>query len=345
MRLEIPQELPPRRAVEGKPPGTAARKPPDNPILHRLKSLEERAADHRWIPSQGERKPRQPLREVQHERRRSVASTDARRPPRTVTDGIGLDLRLEERQLLREAARFRVVRTADLCEALYNGKSRLLEQDLVYLRKQGLVETHYVNLCGDRQRRRIERVEVVSLTKAGLSRLISQWELPKDQRGYAGLVRRGQIEHDSQIYRAYRKEAAKIMEKGGANLRVMLDFEIQSQVWKTINAEHKADPQRDLSEIKQQVAERFELPFIDGTIQIPDARIEYDLPRNRNQEIDPVSRTGHQDIEVLTASYAAGYLRSKMRAGFRNYASSSHRATLTAKIEDGHHLMENILEL
>jgi hypothetical protein len=346
MRLDIPQELPHRRAVEGGPPGTTAPKLPDDPILHRLKSLEERAADHRWIPPGRGRKPRQPLREVQDERRHPVAATGARRPSRTVTGGVGLDLRPEERQLLREAARFRVVRTVDLCEALYNGKSRLLEDDLVYLRKHGLVETQYVNLrAGHRQRRTIERIEVVSLTKAGLRRLISQGEMPKDQRSYSGLVRRRQIEHDSQIYRAYRKEAAKITEKGGTNLRVMLDFEIRSQVWKTINAERDADAQSDLSRVRQQVAERFALPFVDGIIQIPDARIEYDLPRNTDQEIDQGSSTGHVDIEVLTAAYRAAYLRLKVQAGFRNYAASSDRATLTARIEDDHHLIEYILEL
>lgn len=339
MRLDIPQELSHRRELEGEPSGPTARELPDNPILHRLKRLEERAADHRSGP-QSERTPRPRMREVQQERRRPIAATDSRRPRR-----IAPELRPEEGHLLREAGRFRVVRTADLCEVFYHGKSRLLEDDLKHLRKEGLVETYSVNLLRDGRRRAVERVELISLTKAGLSRLIGQGELPKDQRGYAGLSRPRQIEHDAQIYRAYRKEAQQITEKGGANLRVMLDSEIKSRAWKMIDAERKADPQRDLSEIKQQVAERLKLPVVDGRIQIPDARIEYELPRNTNQEIDPGSRTGNLDIEVLTASYNNGYLRSKMQAGFRTYASTSDRATLTARIEEDHHLMENILEL
>ena len=128
-----------------------------------------------------------------------------------------------------------------------------------------------------------------------------------------------------------------------------LDYEIKAQVQKAIYAERKADPKRDMAEIKQQVATRLELPFVDGKIQIPDARIDYDLPREVNQhpgtDQDQGSRTGHEDIEVLTAAYHAGHLRSKAQAGFRNYASASDRATLTAKIEDDHHLMENILDL
>ncbi|MHB2008585.1 MAG: hypothetical protein ACYCOX_11120, partial [Acidobacteriaceae bacterium] len=92
-------------------------------------------------------------------------------------------------------------------------------------------------------------------------------------------------------------------------------------------------------------AERLELPFVNGHIQIPDARIEFDRKLDNNQDPDQGSRTGHEDIEVLTAAYHAGHLRSKAQAGFRNYASTSDRATLTAKIEDDHDLMQDILDL
>jgi len=102
-----------------------------------------------------------------------------------------------------------------------------------------------------------------------------------------------------------------------------------------------------MTEIKRQVAERLDLPFVDGKIQIPDARIEYDLPRDVEQTVDADdrSRTGHEDIEILTAAYHAGHLRSKGQAGFRNYASSADRVTITSKIEDEHYPLRDILEL
>lgn len=346
MRLDIPQDIPRRRDDPvANDTRTPARKLPDNPILHRLKSLEKHPTDDRRIQPPAERRRDEPAQDVPRERRRPAASPDLRRPARTASNIVGLELRPEEKHLLREAGRFRVVRTADLRETLYNGKSRPMENDLKYLRDKGLVETQQVNLRRDGRRRTIERVEVVTLTKDGRSLLVKQGELPEDQKVYAGLVKPREVEHDSQIYRAYRKEAERIEGKGGNNLRVRLDYEIKSQVQKAIYAERKADPKRDMAEIKQQVAEQFELQFIDGKIQIPDARIDYDLPREANQDIDQGSRTGHEDIEVLTAAYHAGHLRSKAQAGFRNYASASDRATLTAKIEDDSHLMENILEL
>ena len=351
MRLDIPQEQPRRREIttdndassdSRKTPPSA----PQTPVQQRLDSLRERT-DNRQPHHPRSRKERGiASRAVPREpRTRAVDPADTRRARRVPHEVIGLELRTEEKKLLTEVGRFRVVRVEDLNQNIYDGKSRKLENDLNYLRDKGLVETERVNLRHDGKRRTIERVEVVTLTKAGRSLLIKQGDLPKDQRAYAGLVKPREVEHDSQIYRAYQKESERIERSGGTNLRVRLDFEIKADVQKAIYAERKADPKRDMAEIKQQVAARLELPLVDGKIQIPDARIDYDLPRDATQDIDQGSRTGHQDIEVLTAAYHAGHLRSKAKAGFRNYASSADRSSLSAKIEDDHGLMEDILEL
>jgi len=349
VRLEIPQEQPRRREGDTSAPGTGdvrapGRRVPENPIHHHLHSRDEQSADIRRSAQPVERRRREPGQDVPRERRRPIASADPRRPARAGGNVVGLELRPEEKQLLREAGRFRVVRTADLRETLYDGKARPLENDLKYLRDKGLVETQHVNLRRDGRRRTIERVEVVTLTKDGRRLLIKDGDLPKDQRVYASLVKPREVEHDSQIYRAYQKESERIERSGGTNLRVRLDFEIKADVQKAIYRERKSDPSRDMAEIKQQVAEQLELPFVDGKIQIPDARIDYDLP-SAPDDIDQGSRSGHQDIEVLTSAYHAGHLCSKAQAGFHNYASSADRSSLTARIEDDSHLMENILDL
>ncbi len=350
MKLDIPQELPRRREGDGNSPGhsdarTPTRQVPNHPLRHRLKYPEDRAAVQPRNLSSVRRKREEPTHDARHERRRPIPSGDPRRPARTTSNLMGLELRPEEKLLLTEAGRFRVVRTADLRDTVYQGKSRTLENDLKYLRDKGLVETDHINLRRDGRRRTIERIEVVTLTKDGRNLLVKQGDLPKDQRVYAGLVKPREVEHDSQIYRAYRKEAERIESRGGSNLRVRLDFEIKAEVQKAIYVERKAAPPREMAQIEEQVAKQLNLPFVDGSIQIPDARIEFDLPREVAQDSDQGSRTGHEDIEVLTAAYHAGHLRAKAQAGFRNYASASDRATLTSKIEDDHHLMENILEL
>jgi hypothetical protein len=262
---------------------------------------------------------------------------------------IGLSLREEERKVLAEVGRFRVVRTSDLAETVYGNRHSRMERDLAFLRERRLIDVHSVNARRDGRGGSVERIEVVSLTKGGQSLVRLTGGLPQDQKLYAGLVKPREVEHDAQIYRAYGKEAERIEQKGGTNLRVKLDFELKSDIQKAIYAERKADPERGMAEIKQQVAKDFDLPYVNNGIQIPDARIVYDLERNddrkTDQDRDQGSQSGHEDIEVLTAAYSPGHLRAKSQAGFRVYASSADRASMTAKIEGDHYLMENIMEL
>lgn len=319
--------------------------PPPNPVLGRQQSLHDRAADfhlhhppvHRERAGRSQKIPKERRRRIEPAERAVAADPRRMQRDRIPPQIIGVQLRPEEKKLLLEVGRFRVVRVEDLDRTIYGGKSRLLENDLKYLREKGLVQTRHINLRRDQKRRTIERVEVVTLTRPGRDLLIRQGELHADQKVYAELVKPREVEHDSQIYRAYIKEAQRIGQNGGSNLRVQLDFELKSQVQKAIYTARKANPGRDLSEIKQQIAQQFDLPYVNDTIQIPDARVEYDLGQG--------SRSGHEDIEVLTAAYHPGHLRNKAQAGFRNYASASDRASLSAKIEDDHSLMCDILEL
>jgi hypothetical protein len=258
---------------------------------------------------------------------------------------VGLSLRDEEIRALTAIGKFRVVSTRDLADTVYGGRRSELKRDLRFLQDKGVVAVNSVNARRDGRGGRVKRIEVVTLTKPGRQLVRQVTGLPESQKLYYGMVKPHEVEHDAQIYRAWLKEADRIEHKGGMNLRVQLDFELKSKIQKAIYAERKAAPKRDIAGIRQQVAARFELPFVDGKIQIPDARIDYDLPRSDAHEIDQGSRSGHEDIEVLTAAYRPGHLRNKAQAGFHVYASSSDRATLTAKIEGDHHLMENILEL
>ncbi len=351
MRLDIPQEIPRRRVPEGPRPA-----PPlePTPVERRRESLAARAEDRQMPQSprvQRERSvthphPREPRqRTIGPERHPDRHIDHRRRRPELSQPVVGLSLRAEEQKLLAEVGRFRVITTRDLAATIYDNRNSRMERDLAFLREKGLVTVDAVNARRDGRGGRVERIEVVTLTGYGrdVARHISG--LPQEQRLYARLVKPREVEHDSQIYRAYLKEAERIGQKGGTNLRVQLDFEIKSQVQKAIYAARKVEPERDLSEIKRQVAQQFELPFVNNTIQVPDARIQYDLDRKGDQDPDQGSRTGHEDIEVLTAAYHAGHLRAKAQAGFRNYASSADRATLSARVEDDHHLMEHILEL
>ncbi len=126
MRLDIPHELPRRRDENGGSPNdarTPKRTVPENPLQHRLKQPDNRREDARQNRPRTPRREEEPSQDVPRERRRPVSSGDPRRPARAATNIVGLELRSEEKLLLREAGRFRVVRTANLRESLYNGKS------------------------------------------------------------------------------------------------------------------------------------------------------------------------------------------------------------------------------
>jgi hypothetical protein len=327
-----------------------------HPIQQHLPSLKERADQKRLNHAPPRRSLSQPLgreREVSTLRRKVKdprSPADNRRAQRNTipSQTIGMQLRPEERKAMLELGRFRVVRTSDLAQTLYGGKQRKLDEDLRYLRSKGLVETRHINLRRDGTRRSIERVEVATLTRDGRAWLRKSGEVSKDQTVYYGFVKPKEIEHDSLIYRAYRDAASRIERDGGSNLRVKLDFEIKAEVQKDIYRARKADPQRDMGEIKKEVAEKRELPFVNRKIQIPDARIEFDrsIEDGQSPELDQGSRVGgHEDIEVLTAAYRSGHLRAKAQAGFRAYASSADRSSITAKIEDDHDMIRDILDL
>ena len=146
-----------------------------------------------------------------------------------------------------------------------------------------------------------------------------------------------EVEHDTQIYSAYRKEAARIERDGGRPTRIKLDFELKANVQRAMYAERKAQPDRNMDEIRQQVAAQFQLPIVDGHLEIPDARVHYETSQG--------GQTFFSDIEVVTAAYRPGHLRGKTRAGFRLYVSGRDAGKLGARIEDEHHLLDHIFDL
>lgn len=354
MRIDIPQDLPRRR--EAPPQTSVPRIQEPTSVQRHLQALKDHAARNRpdqSLPRGSPSRPRQRDREVTTPPRKvrdPRDTNDARRTrrDRIPSQTIGMQLRPEERKIMLEVGRFRVVRTRDLADTIYDGKQRKLDEDLRYLKSKGLVETRHINLRRDGTRRQIDRVEVATLTRDGRRWLTKSGDVPQGQTVYYGFVKPREMEHDSLIYRAYRDAAQRIERDGGTNLRVKLDFEIKADVQKDIYRARKEDPKREMGDIKQEVAAKHSLPFVDGGIQIPDARIEFDRKADDawSQEADQGTRTGgHEDIEVLTAAYRRGHLRAKAQAGFRAYASSSDRSSITAKIEDEHNMMRDIFDL
>ncbi|MHB1938361.1 MAG: hypothetical protein ACYCOR_17530 [Acidobacteriaceae bacterium] len=334
MKLEHPHrlpEVPHKREIA--PDRSERAGPAGDPMPQHRGRLDAIAADPRRLEL--------PRRDHTHQRvveeKREIARRE-RRPDRTRHPAIalGVHLRPEERTVLHDVGRFRVIDVRDLARNFYENDASRFQQDLRYLREKGLVATYWVNARRDGRRNNSERIEVVALTRQGQKLIERAGELLPRQKIYADLVKPREAEHDTQIYRAYLKEAEKIERAGGRNLRVELDFELKAKIHRDLYAERKAAPERDVDDLRQQVADQRRLPVVDGQIQVPDARIHYELEEG--------GRAAFSDIEVVTAAYHPAHLRSKVQAGFRMYVSVSDRSRL-AKVEDEHHLLDWVMDL
>lgn len=249
----------------------------------------------------------------------------------------GPALRGEEQKMLAQLGRFRVIAVSDLARTVYGGDERALRGDLRYLERKSLVAIARANLRRDRLWTRVRQMEVGTLRPPAARMLRQSGIVLPHEPIYVGLVKPAQVEHDSLIYPAYLKEIERIAALGARNPRLRLDFEIAGAVSRAIHEERTADPERGLAAIKRQIASEFNLPYTDGRILIPDARIDYDL--------EPDSRSGSSDIEVVTGAYGSASLRAKAEAGFRLYASAGDCARLGAEIEDSRQTLHAIQQL
>lgn len=260
------------------------------------------------------------------------------RKPRTAEPAnvVGLQLRPEERRLLLEVGKYRVVKLADLSRHVYGGKDPQLRRDLGYLRKKDLVTLHALSARRDGRSVDIRKFEAITLTEAGKKLLEKSGTLPEGQRVYAGLVKPREAEHDSQIYTAALKEIEKL-EKAGAQVRtIQLDFELKAKAHRAVYLARKTQPQSDPAQIRAEVAQQQQLPISNGQIVFPDARLEYETPSGGN---------AHLDIEVATAAYRHGHIAQKVQAGFKLYMGQGDIGRLGAAVQDDHDLMSEILDL
>src|SRR6266568_1481460 len=134
------------------------------PLDRRVQQLNERAQENLF--------PEIPRREY----KRKITSDDPKREPgerhvrsrrHLPRDLAGVRLRPEEKKVLAEVGRFRVVTVKDLAHTIYSGDERALLADLRYLEEKGLATLDRVNARRDGRRRDVERIDVVTLTADG----------------------------------------------------------------------------------------------------------------------------------------------------------------------------------
>jgi hypothetical protein len=133
----------------------------------------------------------------------------------------------------------------------------------------------------------------------------------------AGLRKPRELTHDTKVYRAYQRAEERLRGQGGRVQRVVLDYELKRDYQRFLHERNRGKkncdgrPDRDPEDIARWAREQ-ELPYDDGHVRFPDARIEYE---------DRDGRSRHEDLEVVTGHYRGAHAGSAAKSGFTCYLS------------------------
>jgi hypothetical protein len=126
------------------------------------------------------------------------------------------------------------------------------------------------------------------------------------------LVKPREIAHDSQLYRLYQAESARLEAEGGRVERIVLDYELKRDYQTFLNRPER--PEGTTARDDMHVfAEAAKLPIVDEHLELPDLRIEYETADGRLE---------YRDVELVTEHYSRGQLAGKSAAGFALYRAS-----------------------
>ena len=258
---------------------------------------------------------------------RSVSSDS--RSPRTPDKDPERSYEVNESQAktMGDIGTFRTIALRDLTRVRYAGNEKQALEEVNDLLRQKLLR---------RSVSQPDRAVYLTLTPEG-----HQFHLARNGQGadndqvfYHGFVKTRETEHDAAIYQLYQKEAENIISSGGKVTRVILDFELKKSINRKL-ARLSSLPQEEQAERKAEVAFEHGLTVVNGRIQIPDLRLEYE-----DQDHNPAK----VDLELATGHYRHGSLAAKSSAGFKIYASASDAARLRPAMADPE-IMQEIFSL
>jgi hypothetical protein len=244
----------------------------------------------------------------------TTGATSAREVPVIWRDRV-VHLRESARVTLRTVGTFRTVAVPDLAHHAYGGDRGRLEADVRTLVRRGWVERH--TLAGRRGGR---AVPVLVLSKEGRA-FAAQHVVREGQTVHAGLVKPKEQAHDTALYRVAHAEGQRITRAGGTVRRVVLDAELKGQVASARNRPGSGDEAARTAA----VARALHLRVIDGAVQIPDVRLEYETREGTQARVD---------LELATEHYKPSQVAAKAQAGFTIYAPASQAGRLSAALED-----------
>src|SRR5215471_2493140 len=172
-----------------------------------------------------------------------------------------------ETRALATIGTFRVVSASELLEA----NSDFRDADLRHLIDDCLVARETVADSTGSQ-------HILALTNAGKDLLYASRHPDLNhapQTSYAGVVKPREVQHDLQMYRAFKEEEGRIHAEGGHVTRVVLDYELKRDYQRFLNRDDRPD-NGTLEADPRAFADANDLPVVNGHLELPDFRIEYE---------------------------------------------------------------------
>jgi DNA-binding MarR family transcriptional regulator len=214
-----------------------------------------------------------------------------------------------ELRTLATVGSFRIVPMRDLSAVRGRAQDASNVRRLV---QAGLLERQSLTIAG-------RSTPVVALTEEGLRALeASHRDEHQDRRQeyHAGFVKPREANHDAQLHAVYEAEATRIEAEGGRAMRVVLDYEIKRDYQAYLNRKDRPEGET-LQDARETFAAAYRLPVVDGHLELPDLRIEYETADGR---LDV------RDLELVTEHYSRSQLAGKAKAGFTAYRTGSRVA-------------------
>jgi DNA-binding PadR family transcriptional regulator len=214
-----------------------------------------------------------------------------------------------ESRALATIGAFRVVAESDLHDLRDDSQSS--RRSLKHLENEGLIRTSPLS-SEDRAVTLTDRGR--DLLEANRYERDDQSHQPR-QAFYAGLRKPRELTHDTKVYRAYQRADERLRGQDGRVGRVVLDYELKRDYQRFLHERNRGKkdcdgrPDREPGEIARWAREH-ELPYDDGHVRFPDARIEYE---------DRDGRSRHEDLEIVTAHYRGAHACAAAKSGFTCY--------------------------
>ena len=246
--------------------------------------------------SRSDRERQQPLRRTGHRR-----ESDPRQDKR------GFQERVEG--ALADVGMYRNVSYRDLAESQFGGHPYTARRAVDRMIRDGHMREHQAK--GPRG----GTYKVLTLTEAGARKARDyavEQGFDKEQQTWSGLVKRGELSHDTAVYRAARKEQRRLLQQGARIRRVRIDAEMKKQVARATERARAKEGRAAADAARRKAAQDLELPMQQGRVVYPDAQIEY---------LDSEGRSGRVNVEIASEHYSGRTIAAKAHAGFQMHGS------------------------